>query len=143
PNGNGVLIEVLSRLYHLTGNPLYARRLMQLVTAFSGEIHRNFFPLATFLNAIDFHMNCQQIVLIGPRETAAAAALLRVIHEQPLPWNLLQVVEPATPLPPHHPAAGKPEVDGKPTVYICRGQTCGLPVTESEALERALSTQAI
>jgi len=143
PNGNGVMIEVLSRLYHLTGNAPYARRLMQIITAFSGEIHRNFFPLATFLNAIDYHLNCQQVVLIGQRDSGDAAALLKVIYDQPLPWKLLQVVAPGTALPPHHPAAGKNRIEDRATVYICHGQTCGLPVTEPEELAHALSARSV
>src|SRR5262249_7280281 len=126
-----------------TGNALYGRQLMQVVTAFSGEIHRNFFPLATFLNAVDYHLNCRQIVLIGTRDAGDTAALLKVIHDQPLPWKLLQVVAPDTALPPHHPAAGKNRIDDRATVYICRGQSCGLPITEPDELIRALSTQAI
>ncbi|HVJ40942.1 MAG TPA: thioredoxin domain-containing protein [Dongiaceae bacterium] len=143
PNGNGTLIEVLSRLYHLTGKPAYAQRAMQAITAFSGEIHRNFFPLATFLNAADYHLHCLQIVLIGRRDEAGAASLLKIIHEPSLPTRLLQVVAPEASLPPHHPAAGKSQIDGRATVYLCRGQTCGLPITDGDALRRALSEQAI
>ena len=143
PNGNGMMIEVLSRLYHLTGEAAYASRAMQLVTAFSGEIHRNFFPLATFLNAVDYHLNCLQIVLVGRRDEAGAAALLKIIQEQSLPTKLLQVVAPSARLPAQHPAAGKGQVDGRATIYICRGQTCGLPVTDGDTLRRALSEQAI
>jgi uncharacterized protein YyaL (SSP411 family) len=143
PSGNGLMVDVFSRLYHLTGNPLYARRMMQLVTAFSGEIHRNFFPLATFLNAVDYHLNCRQIVLIGARDAGDTAALLQVIHDQPLPWRLLQVVAPDAALPPHHPAAGKKRIENRATAYICRGQTCGLPITEPDELVRALSAQAV
>ncbi|HVJ35518.1 MAG TPA: thioredoxin domain-containing protein [Terriglobia bacterium] len=143
PNGNGTMIEVLSRLYHLTGEATYASRAMQLVTAFSGEIHRNFFPLATFLNAVDYHLNCLQLVLVGRRDEAGAAAQLKIIQEQSLPTKLLQVVAPGASLPAQHPAAGKGQIDGRATIYICRGQTCGLPITDSDALRRALSEQAI
>jgi uncharacterized protein YyaL (SSP411 family) len=143
PSGNAIMVEVFSRLYHLTGNPLHARRLMQVVTAFSGEIHRNFFPLATFLNAVDYHLNCLQLVLVGRRDEAGAAAQLKIIQEQSLPTKLLQVVAPGASLPAQHPAAGKGQVDGRATIYICRGQTCGLPVTDGDTLRRALSEQAI
>jgi hypothetical protein len=33
-----------------------------------------------------------------------------------------------------HPAAGKTAIDGKTTVYVCRGESCSLPVTEPDAL---------
>jgi hypothetical protein len=142
PNGNAIMIEVLSRLYHLTGKADYARRPMQLITAFSGEITRNFFPLATYFNSIEYHLNCQQIILIGQRDVADSAALLQVIHRHALPTHLLQVLAPDSPLPPHHPAAGKTQIDGLATAYLCRGQTCGRPITDADALALALTTSA-
>jgi len=33
-------------------------------------------------------------------------------------------------LPAHHPAHGKTQSDGRPTLYICREMTCSAPVTE-------------
>ena len=41
-------------------------------------------------------------------------------------------------LPAGHPAAGKGLVRGKPAAYVCRGQTCSLPITEPEALGKVL-----
>jgi hypothetical protein len=41
-------------------------------------------------------------------------------------------------LDPAHPAHGKTASDGKPTAYVCRGETCSLPVTTGEALEALL-----
>ncbi|TXH39263.1 MAG: thioredoxin domain-containing protein [Rhodospirillaceae bacterium] len=143
PNGNGVMVEVLSRLYHLTGKADYARRAMQLITAFSGEINRNFFPLATYLNAIDYHLHCLQIVLVGARDNAGTDALLDVLRDYSLPTALLQRVSPDEALPPHHPAQGKEMIDGRPTIYLCRGQTCSLPISDPAALALALNERAI
>jgi hypothetical protein len=138
PNGNAVMIEVLSRLYHLTGKAAYASKAMQLITAFSGEVNRNFFPLATYLNNIDYHLNCLQIVLIGRRDDAASAALLRVVHEHCLPTHLLQVLPPEAKLPAQHPASGKLQLNGRPTIYLCHGRSCGLPITDADSLATAL-----
>jgi uncharacterized protein YyaL (SSP411 family) len=44
----------------------------------------------------------------------------------------------AATLPNGHPASGKGTVDGKPTAYVCRGETCSLPVTDGAALMRLL-----
>jgi uncharacterized protein YyaL (SSP411 family) len=41
-------------------------------------------------------------------------------------------------LPAGHPAAGKGPVKGKPAAYVCRGQTCSLPITDPEALGKVL-----
>ncbi|HEX9449571.1 MAG TPA: thioredoxin domain-containing protein [Dongiaceae bacterium] len=143
PNGNAIMIEVLSRLYHLTGKPAYASRAMQLIIAFSGEINRNFFPLGTYFNSVDYHLNCLQIVLIGRRDAADSAALLRVVHQHSLPTRLLQVVAPGAALPSHHPASGKKQIDGRATVYLCRGQSCGLPITDAETLALALARPVV
>ncbi|MEI9988175.1 MAG: hypothetical protein WDN69_36800 [Aliidongia sp.] len=54
PAGNGVMVEVLARLYLLTGEESYRERAEALIAAFSGELERNFFPLASYLNGVDF-----------------------------------------------------------------------------------------
>jgi uncharacterized protein YyaL (SSP411 family) len=41
-------------------------------------------------------------------------------------------------LPAGHPAHGKERQNGKPTAYVCAGETCSLPVTEAEALVEEL-----
>jgi uncharacterized protein YyaL (SSP411 family) len=139
PNGNGAMVGVLARLYHLTGEQAYLDRAEALVAAFSGELNRNFFPLATLINANDFLVNAVQIVVVGPRDDGATQALIRATHERSLPNRLLQVVAPDAQLPERHPAAGKGMVGGKPAAYVCKGQTCGLPVTHPKGLETALA----
>jgi hypothetical protein len=39
-----------------------------------------------------------------------------------------------------HPATGKFLVDGRPTAYVCHGQTCGLPHTDPAGLKKELSS---
>src|SRR3546814_11483133 len=53
PSGNGTMLAVLARLHYLTGRADYRQRAEDLMTAFSGEITRNFFPLATLMNAAE------------------------------------------------------------------------------------------
>src|SRR5690606_22013065 len=138
PNGNGALVAVLARLYHLTGESAYLDRAQALVAAFSGELGRNFFPLATLLNSNDFLRNALQIVVVG-EANAETAALVRAVLDRSLPNRLLQVITPDAQLPDGHPAAGKGTVDGKAAAYVCRGQICGLPVTHAAGLGTALS----
>jgi uncharacterized protein YyaL (SSP411 family) len=139
PNGNGGMVGVLARLYHLTGEQAYLDRAEALVAAFSGEVGRNFFPLAALINSNDFLANAMQIVVVGPRDDAATQALVRAAHDCSLPNRLLQVVAPDAQLPERHPAAGKGMVGGKPAAYVCKGQTCGLPVTHPKGLGTALA----
>jgi uncharacterized protein len=109
------------------------------VAAFSGELGRNFFPLATLINNNEFLENAVQIVVVGPREEQATRELIRAAYDRSLPNRLLQVIPPDAQLPARHPAAGKGMVGGKPAAYVCKGQTCGLPVTHPKALATALA----
>ena len=36
---------------------------------------------------------------------------------------------------------GRGTIDGKPTVYLCRGQRCGLPVTSIDDMVRVLTEE--
>jgi uncharacterized protein YyaL (SSP411 family) len=134
PSGNGTMLGVLSRLHHLTGDRLYALRADSLIAAFTGELQRNFIPLATWLNQAEDRMEPLQIVVIGPRQDPATTALLRAVHGCSLPGRMLLRLDPGTSLPDGHPAAGKAMVDGQPTAYLCRGPVCQAPVTAPEAL---------
>jgi len=138
PNGNGVMVEVLARLYHLTGDPRFEDRARALVAAFAGEVERNFFPLATYFNANAFLGNVQEVVIIGRRDASDTKALVAATLARSLPDRLLQIVTPDASLPEIHPAFGKTQQDGKATAYVCRHNTCGLPITDPEALSEAL-----
>ena len=68
PAGNGTLVGVLTRLAILTGEEAYRRRAEAIVETFSGEVARNFFPLATLLNNVELLEKPLQIVIVGERE---------------------------------------------------------------------------
>ena len=42
-------------------------------------------------------------------------------------------------LPEGHPAHGKTQKDKRATVYVCRGQSCSLPITDPAELAEAFS----
>ncbi len=138
PSGNGVMVEALARLYFLTGKDGYRVRAEATLAAFSGAILRTVFPHATLINAADFLQNATQIVVLGRAGDAALERLLRSVYGHSLPNRLLIRLAPDTPLPESHPAKGKGLVKGRPTAYVCRGQTCSLPITEAPALAKAL-----
>ncbi len=138
PNGNAVMVEVLARLFYLTGKSSYRDRADALMGAFAGEIQRNFFPLASFLNASEFAQNALQIVIVGQRGEADTDALLITLRAHSLPDLVLSVIEPNEQLPESHPAAGKGQENGRATAYICKGTTCSLPLTDPTSFDKAL-----
>jgi len=137
PSGNGLVLEGLARLYYLTGEDRWRDRADSVVTAFTGEVSRNIFPLATFLNAFELFVQPTQIVIIGSRAEVETETMVTAVFQSDIPTRVLLVVEPGAALPKKHPAAGKTPIDARPTTYVCHGPTCSPPVTDAESL-RAL-----
>jgi len=134
PSGNGMMAAALARLYHLTGDDGYRRRAEAIVAAFSGEIAASFYSFPSLLNAGDLLANAAQVVIVGAREDAGTKALLRAVFAHPTPNAIVQTVAPGAALPPAHPARGRGQSGGQATAFVCRGQTCSLPVTDAAAL---------
>jgi uncharacterized protein YyaL (SSP411 family) len=132
------MVEVLARLHYLTGEERYRQRAEAIVAAFSGAVLRTVFPFATLINAADFLQNAVQIVLAGAPGDAALARLERAVYDRSVPNRIVIRTSEGAELPPGHPAAGKGPVHGKPAAYVCRGQTFSLPITDPEALGKAL-----
>ncbi|HWK46859.1 MAG TPA: thioredoxin domain-containing protein [Stellaceae bacterium] len=138
PSGNGVMVGVLARLHLLTGDVPYRAKAEALVAAFSGELARNFFPLSSFLNGIDFLNRPLQVAIIGSPGAPDTRALLAVLRRLSLPNLVLTVLPPGGTLPPGHPAAGKTPRAGAATAYVCEGPVCSLPITDPRVLEADL-----
>lgn len=136
PSGNGLILAVLARLYHLTGKADYDDRARALATAFGAEIAHNFFPLAGYLNGYDTLVNAVQTVIVGDRRDHRLAPLFDAVDAVSLPTGVLQNVDAADALPNGHPAAGKPAMPG--TALVCAGQTCSLPIDDAAALASEL-----
>ena len=132
------MVGVLARLALLTGDDAHRERADALINAFAPEVGRNFFPLTTFLNGFDVLTGAVQVVVIGDRAEDDAAALIRTVFTHPLPNRVVSVVAPDHELPGTHPAAGKGQVNGRATAYVCVGTVCSLPVTDPSALLAAL-----
>ena len=142
PAGNGTLVGVLARLHHLTGEAAYLERAEALVKAFSGELERNFSPLATLANNSEVLRRAVQVVVCGAPDDDGTRALVDAVFATSLPNRVLARLAPGDALPLGHPAFGKGQQDGKPTAYVCVGPVCSLPVTEAKALRAALDEAA-
>ena len=139
PAGNGVLLGVLARLHLMTGERRYLERAERLRTAFAGEVARNPAAHAALLSATRWLDQPLQIVIVGALDDPTCQALRRIVLAAALPAMTLLSLPPGQALPRGHPATGKTQLGGRPTVYVCPGQTCWLPITEPEELTRALA----
>ncbi len=138
PAGNGIMAEVLARLYFLTGKTPYRDRAEALIAAFSGQVARSFFPFASLINANEFLHNALQVVIAGDPADARGRALTATVQALCLPDLVLQAVAPGEDLPEGHPARGKGAAKDGAAAYVCRGTICSLPLTSAEELRGAL-----
>ncbi|MGB8364316.1 MAG: thioredoxin domain-containing protein [Rhizomicrobium sp.] len=136
PSGNGMMVEVLATLYYLTGQLEYRNEADYLIGAFAAEAARNAISVAGLMSGMDFLLDGIQIVLCPG---VGMDGLLRAIHDCCLPNRIISVIAEGEDVPGHHPAAGKRRIGAQATAYICRGQSCSLPLTEPQALRAALS----
>jgi len=147
PSGTAVATKNLLRLYHYTGQAAYLQRAEHVLRIFRRHMEQQPFGFGSLLTTLDFYLQKpQEIVLLGTPGAADTQAMLRAIHQQYLPNKILLQIDPR-----HAPSAleafpllrdvlaGKTQVDGKATVYVCHNFTCSLPVTEPAALTALLS----
>jgi len=139
PAGNGTLVGVLTRLAILTGDDTYRRRAEAIVETFSGEVARNFFPLATLLNNAELLEKPLQVVLIGRKDDPTFLSLRHASYAVSLANRVTLSLAPGSSLPVGHPASGKGLIDGKPAAYVCEGPVCSLPITNPESLLETLN----
>ncbi|MGI9437528.1 MAG: thioredoxin domain-containing protein [Geminicoccaceae bacterium] len=138
PAGNGLMATVLARLFDLTGDERFQRRANELMTVFAGEARENPAVHATLLSGLAMLDRPVQIVLVGATDEHAFEALRRTALEIAPPGATVQAIAPDASLPQGHPAKGKGMVDGKSAAYLCEGQTCRLPITDTAVLVDAL-----
>jgi len=138
PSGNGTMVEVLARLFHITGNPRYRERAEGIVRLFSGDNVQYLLSVPGLLNGWELMNNAVQVVLVGC-DDGDRDAWRRALFQAPAPARIVTWLDADTALPEGHPAHGKTPHEGRATAYVCVGPTCERPVTDPGALADRLS----
>ncbi|BEV45660.1 thioredoxin domain-containing protein [Afipia carboxidovorans] len=132
PNHIGLTAQNLARLAVLTGDDRWRKQLDTLFSRMLAVAGENAFGHLSLLNALDLYLAGAEIVVTGEGEEAEA--LLKAARALPHATTIvLHVPDPAK-LPAHHPANDKVVPGGGAAAFVCRGQTCSLPVSEPDAL---------
>jgi len=139
PPGNATMVEVLARLYLLTGKDAYRSRAETLIGLFSSAAPAHDARVPTLCIGAELLEAPIHIVVIGSPGDPARDDLARAAREAAPPTAALSLASPGHPFPPGHPAAGKTQRDGRATAYVCVGPVCGLPNTDAKTLRQALS----
>jgi uncharacterized protein YyaL (SSP411 family) len=142
PSGNGIMVEVLARLFHVTGDIAYRDRALAVIAASVSESPNHLINQPTTMIGYELLEQAVQVVVVGAPDDEATQALAATALTSPTPTRILTRLAPDEVLPDGHPAAGKGQVGGVATAYVCIGQTCGLPVTDPAALAVAMNAGA-
>jgi uncharacterized protein YyaL (SSP411 family) len=97
------------------------------------------------LCALDQYLHpAKEIVIVGERSDARTTDLIKEIHSLYLPNKAVQLFAPGQSLDKVSPLlAGKQQIDGRPTAYVCQNFTCSAPVTSWAELKPLLETNAV
>jgi len=137
PSATSLMAANLIRLWRLTGEDDYRADADAIIAA--APIKDNLFAATAMLSSIDFRLGAIDAVIIRPGH-ADPSALVAFVRRAWTPNIVLMLHDEKAALPPGHPAADKAPMAGTATAYICRGETCSLPVTQPDRLERLLAT---
>ena len=127
PNHTGLIAQNLVRLAVLSGDETWRQTADALFAAILPKAAENIFGHLSVLNALDLHLRGAEIVVVG--EVSEAEALLRVARKLPHATTIILHAPRGDALPPSHPARDKIASASGAAAFVCRGQSCSLPVT--------------
>lgn len=141
PSGNAVAVQVLLRLFSLTGMQLYDQKAEQTLRVFYAAMDRNAYGTSAMLCALDLYLSKpKEVVIVGRRGNPAVESLVAAVHHRYVPNKILVLLDELgrgkeweLPL-----SAGKASVNGQPTAYVCERFSCSPPVTDRAQLELLL-----
>ncbi len=138
PSPTSVSAMNLLTLAHLTGERAYADRAAEAITSFGGRLEEQGRAVPFMAAALSMSMaEGEQIVILGPRDSAETAALWTAANRRYRPFSVITRVDPGdqAALAAHMPwIAQMKMIDGKATVYVCRGFVCAAPSTDPAVL---------
>ena len=139
PSGNALACEVLLRLAALTDNGKYRNLAEKSLGLVANQALRYPTSFARWLSAADFALGkVKQVAVVYESDPEDARELLQTIRSQFRPNMIVAASSyPASAIAPSL-LAERPLIDGKPTIYVCEGFVCKLPVASVPELQNLL-----
>jgi uncharacterized protein len=125
----------------LTGDDPWRHSAENLIRAFTGAPDM-LAQSPLLLAAADFLERGIVVVVAGPANDPAAMALAGRAFSSPDPATCVLRTADGADWPTGSPGHGKTTVDGAAAAYVCRGQTCSLPVTATQKLGSLIGENA-
>jgi uncharacterized protein YyaL (SSP411 family) len=139
PSGNALACEALLKLAALSENGTYRDRAEKSLRLIASHALRYPTSFGRWLSAADFALgNVKQVAVVYRSEPEEAHELLKTIYSEYRP----NMVVAASSQPPSENAPSllleRPLRAGKPTIYVCEGFVCKVPVNAISALQGLL-----
>jgi uncharacterized protein len=140
PSGTSLATHALLTLWALTGESEYERLARLSLSSLASGMRQHPVGLGNLLSALALYLAPpQEVAIVGDRSAADTVALIDAVQMPYLPDAVVAVGRPddseQVPL-----LAGRNHISGRAAAYVCRNFVCELPVTESDALQKQLST---
>ncbi|MDF7800752.1 thioredoxin domain-containing protein [Pontiellaceae bacterium B1224] len=142
PSGNSIQLYNLLRLARLTGRSDLEEQAVETGKAFSGMINRSPSNFSQALIGLQFAVGeTVELVVVGEKSDPETVAMLQYIQSVYKPGKVILLKDTANAeslekLAPF--TKEQKQVDGKPTVYICRNFACEKPINTLEELKAHL-----
>jgi uncharacterized protein YyaL (SSP411 family) len=141
PSGNAAAANVLQRLALLTGDVEYERAGTSALRLVRELMARSPTGFGHALCALDLYVGAsREVAIVGDPEAEDTRRMVAEVHTKFLPNVMLAVASPDDAVAPDTVdlLKDRPQLDGKPTAYVCERFVCQLPVTDPEALAAQL-----
>jgi uncharacterized protein len=144
PSGNSAAVMALLRLHSYLGEQRYMAEAEKTLRLFAPFMEKQPFAFSHMLEAADFFQRGPtEIVIIGESGTTQMFEWLKRLGLTYVPNRAIFAVDPNRAddalLP--EAAAGKKQIAGAITSYVCRDRTCSSPITSFEGLEAELDAR--
>jgi uncharacterized protein YyaL (SSP411 family) len=143
PSPNGVAGIVVARLHELTGEARWKERGAALLSVFAGRAQELGLHAATYLLAVDWHLNpATHLVVVGDPTDPTSTAMQRSALAAFLPRRVVQFLSPSEAqhrqLPPVLQAMLSNE--SSPRAYACAGTSCSRPAEDAGSWSATLES---
>ncbi len=144
PSGNSLAADVLLRLAALTGDTSYEDAAEEILRAMTETAARHPSAFGHLLSVLNFYLSPpEEIAIIGDPTAEQTIELLKVVYDHYLPSKVVTVGLPADDTDAVVPLlAGRSQLNGEATAYVCRRFVCQRPVTTPTQLAAQLRRRA-
>ena len=138
PNANATMLSNYVGLYHFSGEESFRSKGVATLEAFAPDVAAAPIAHAGFLNGAADTIEPVQAVIVCADKSNTDDVFRTSVLARCLPGLTMSTYAAGDSLPDAHPAAGKTSVE-RTTLFICKGQTCSLPIIDLAQIDDALA----